>query len=65
MEKKRVYQVAKEFHVSSEALVSMLKDLKYQVKSHMSVVNEGMYKSIKKRFEKQSAASQDNCQQYI
>ncbi len=53
MEKKRIYEVAKEFHVSSEALISMLKDQRFSVKSHMSVVDDKMYGSIKKQFEKQ------------
>ncbi|HUU87853.1 MAG TPA: translation initiation factor IF-2 N-terminal domain-containing protein, partial [Candidatus Glassbacteria bacterium] len=53
MEKKRVYQIAKEFHVSSEALILMLKELKFSVKSHMSVVDENMLKAIKEQFEKQ------------
>lgn len=53
MEKKRVYEVAKEFHVSSEALISMLKDQKFSARSHMSVVDHKMYDSIKKQFEKQ------------
>jgi len=53
MEKKRVYEVAKKFHVSSEALVSMLRDLRYEVKSHMSVVTEEMFKSIEEQFRKQ------------
>lgn len=56
MNNKRVYQVAKDFHISSEALGSMLKDLGFEVKSHMSVVDDKMIKSIKKHFEKQ----QDN-----
>ena len=55
MEKKRVYQVAKEFHVSSEALVSMLREKKYEVKSHMSVVDSAMFESIRVQFEKQHA----------
>lgn len=57
MEKKRVYQVAKEFHISSEALVSMLKDLHFDVKSHMSVVTEQMLSSIKRQFDKQHEAA--------
>ena len=44
MEKKRIYQVAKEFHVSSEALISMLKDSGTTVKSHMSVVDEKIFR---------------------
>lgn len=53
MEKKRIYQIAKEFNVSSEALISMLKELKFSVKSHMSVVDEKMSETIKEQFEKQ------------
>jgi translation initiation factor IF-2 len=57
MEKKRVYQVAKDFHISSEALVSMLKDLKFDVKSHMSIVSNEMLDNIKRQFEKQHEAA--------
>jgi len=57
MENKRVYQVAKEFHISSEALISMLRDMKFETKSHMSVVDEKMYTGIKKQFEKQHDAA--------
>jgi len=57
MEKKRVYQVAKEFHVSSEALISMLRDMKFDIKSHMSIVDGKMFQNIKKQFEKQHEAA--------
>ncbi|MDP2984405.1 MAG: translation initiation factor IF-2 [Candidatus Latescibacter sp.] len=57
MEKKRVYQVAKDFHISSEALVSMLKELKFDVKSHMSIVTNEMHDNIKRQFEKQHEAA--------
>lgn len=57
MEKKRVYQVAKDFHISSEALVSMLKELKFDVKSHMSIVTNEMQDNIKRQFEKQHEAA--------
>ena len=55
MDKKRVYQVAKDFHISSEALGTMLKDIGFEVKSHMSVVDDKMLNSIKKQFEKQQS----------
>ena len=57
MENKRVYQVAKEFHISSEALISMLRDMKFETKSHMSVVDEKMFTSIKNQFDKQHDAA--------
>lgn len=53
MEKKRIYQVAKEYHISSEALISMLRDMGYQLKSHMSVVEGDMIGKIRSQFEKQ------------
>ncbi|MBN1292621.1 MAG: translation initiation factor IF-2 [Candidatus Latescibacteria bacterium] len=57
MEKKRVYQVAKEYHISSEALILMLREMKFEIKSHMSVIDEKMYANIKKQFEKQHDAA--------
>jgi len=57
MEKKRVYQVAKDFHISSEALVSMLKEHHNDVKSHMSIVSDEMLESVKRQFEKQHDAA--------
>lgn len=53
MEKKRIYQVAKEYHISSEALISMLRDMGYEIKSHMSVVEGDMVGRIRSQFEKQ------------
>lgn len=53
MEKKRVYEIAKDFHVSSEALISMLKDMSFNVKSHMSVLEDDMLKAIQTQFSKQ------------
>jgi len=51
--KKRIYEVAKQFKVSSEALVSLLRNLGYEVKSHMSIVNDEMEADIHKKFEQQ------------
>ncbi len=53
MAKKRIYEVAKQFKVSSEALVSLLRNLGYEVKSHMSIVNDDMEADIRKKFEQQ------------
>ncbi|MFC1694331.1 translation initiation factor IF-2 [Candidatus Latescibacterota bacterium] len=62
MEKRRVYQAAREFHISSEALVSMLKDLNFEVKNHMSVIDDKMYKSINEQFKKQQAEAKKDIQ---
>ena len=46
MSNKRVYQVAKEYNISSDALLSMLRELGFSIKSHMSVVEEKVLKAI-------------------
>ena len=48
--KKRIYEVAREFNVSSDAVIKVLRDLKYEVKNHMSTVTEDMLASISQRF---------------
>jgi translation initiation factor IF-2 len=53
--KRRIYEVAKQFKVSSEALVSLLRGLKYDVRSHMSIVDEKMEADIRKKFENEKA----------
>jgi len=50
---KRVYQVAKDYNISSDALLSMLKDLGFSIKSHMSVVEEMALKAIEDKFKKE------------
>jgi len=50
---KRVYQVAKDYNISSDALLSMLKELGFLVKSHMSVVEEKMLRAIEDKFRKE------------
>ena len=56
MEKKRVYEVAREFHLSSEALLEVLRGMGYTLKGHMSVVNEEMRAAIVKKFEEEKEA---------
>ena len=50
MAKKRIYEVAKEFKVSSNALVKILRDLKFSPKSHMSLATNEMLQAINKKF---------------
>jgi translation initiation factor IF-2 len=54
---KRIYDLAKDFKVSSQALVNMLVDLGYNPKSHMSLATAEMVAAINMRLaqEKQSA----------
>jgi translation initiation factor IF-2 len=54
--KKRVYQVAKEYNISSEALLSILRELGFEVKSYMSGVDQQMLTAIQKKFEKEREA---------
>ncbi|MFQ6091879.1 MAG: translation initiation factor IF-2 [bacterium] len=56
MEKKRVYEVAREFRLSSEALLEILRGLKYDVRGHMSVVTEEMRAAIVRKFEQEKEA---------
>lgn len=55
MAKEKVYKLAQEFKVSSEALVQMLRSMGIQVKSHMSTVDENLRDDIKKKFEQERA----------
>ena len=56
-EKRRVYQVAKERKLSSDALISMLKGMGHDIKSHMSVVTDEMLKAISEKFEQEKQSS--------
>lgn len=55
MAKEKVYKLAQEFKVSSEALVQMLRGMGIPVKSHMSTVDESLRDEIKKKFEQERA----------
>ncbi|MFT5088931.1 MAG: translation initiation factor IF-2 [Planctomycetota bacterium] len=57
MEKRRVYQVAKEQKLSSDALISMLKGMGYEVKSHMSVVTAEMLEAITRKIQEEKQSS--------
>jgi translation initiation factor IF-2 len=54
--KKRVYQVAKDYQISSEALLSIIAELGFKVKSHMSVVDDEMFSVIEEKFRKEREA---------
>jgi len=50
---KRIYEIAKQYQISSDALMSLLKELKFPVKSHMSAVTEEMLLAIEDKFKKE------------
>ncbi len=56
MPKKRVYQVAKEFRISSEALIGMLKKLGVEVKTHMNSIDDDVIEKVRVEFEKEKDA---------
>ena len=62
MEKRRVYQVAKEKKLSSDALISILKSMGHDVKSHMSVVTEDMMGAITRKIEEEKKTSVEDVQ---
>lgn len=54
--KKRVYQVAKDYQISSEALLAIIAELGFKVKSHMSVLDDKMFSAIEEKFRKEREA---------
>ncbi|MCK4857684.1 MAG: translation initiation factor IF-2 [candidate division Zixibacteria bacterium] len=55
MAKKRLYQVAKEYQVSSEAIVKLARELGFEIKSHMSTATEPMLEAIASKFSEEKA----------
>ncbi|MCU0611482.1 MAG: translation initiation factor IF-2 [Candidatus Eisenbacteria bacterium] len=51
MSRKRVHQVAKEFNISSEALMELLRGMAVEVKSHMSTVDDDTVARVKQHFD--------------
>jgi translation initiation factor IF-2 len=63
MVKKRLYQVAKEFQVSSQALLKMLRESGFTPKSHMSVATDEMLRAIQKKFDAEKEAVKKDIEQ--
>jgi translation initiation factor IF-2 len=51
--KKRLFQVAREYKITSEALLKMLRGLGFKVKSHMSSATPEILEAIEKQFKKE------------
>jgi translation initiation factor IF-2 len=60
MAKKRIYEVARQYNISSDALVRMLRELKHDVKSHMSVMDEKMILDVNMKFEAEKLAARED-----
>ncbi len=63
MAKKRIYDVAKEYKISSNALLKILRELDFMPKSHMSVATEEMLRAIKIKFDVEKAAVKKDIEQ--
>ena len=60
MDKKRIYEIARQYNISSDALVSMLRELNHDVKSHMSVMDEKMILDVNMKFEAEKVAARED-----
>lgn len=50
MVKKRIYELAQEYHVSSKAMVHIIRKLGFSVKSHSSSVDDQILEAVQKKF---------------
>lgn len=57
MAAKRIYELAKEYKLSSNAMLAILRELKFEPKSHMSVASDDMVVAVKSRFTEQKQAA--------
>jgi len=48
--RKRIYEAAREYKISSEALVNILRELGFPVKSHMSTITPEMHTAVERKF---------------
>ena len=48
--KRRVYQVAKEFDISNEALIKFLLKLRFDIRNHMSQITDEMFDEVVKNY---------------
>ncbi|MCA9754109.1 MAG: translation initiation factor IF-2 N-terminal domain-containing protein, partial [Gemmatimonadetes bacterium] len=59
-DKVRVYQLAKEHSVSSEAMVKIVRDLGVEVKSHMSSVDASIADQVRRQLDKEKEAVKED-----
>lgn len=55
--KQRIYDIAKEYNISSDALLKVLRGLGFTIKSHMSVASDDMLEAIEDKFKKEIEAT--------
>ena len=61
--KKRIYELAKEYKISSNAMVNILQDLGFKPKSHMSVALPEMVNAVKNKFTQAKQVAKKEMQQ--
>lgn len=50
---KRIYQIAKEYNISSKAIIDMLHSMSIDIKNHMSVVPDEILDKVKAKFQQE------------
>ncbi|NNE44382.1 MAG: translation initiation factor IF-2, partial [Gemmatimonadetes bacterium] len=58
--KTRIYEIAKEFSVSSEAMLKIVRELGVEVKSHMSSIDADTVDKVRKQFDKEKEAVKED-----
>ncbi len=61
----RVYEVAKEFNVSAESLIQLLRELGVSVRSEASQVDDAVVARLRARFERERRAGHANAEEVI
>ena len=56
MAKKRVYQLARDYEISSEAMLNTIRELGFEIKSHMSAVDDAVASAIEEKFRREKEA---------
>ena len=58
--KVRIYQLARDLRISSDALVNMITALGVEVKSHMSSIDAATVERVQKKFDKEKEAVKED-----
>ena len=57
VKKKRVYEIAREFNLSSVAMVEQIRSLGFEVKNHMAICTTEMVEAVQKKFDSERQAT--------
>ncbi|MFZ1684054.1 MAG: translation initiation factor IF-2 [Candidatus Zixiibacteriota bacterium] len=60
---KRIYELAKDYKISSPAMMKIISDLGFQPKSHMSVASDDMIKAVEGKFNKERQTAKREMEQ--